>query len=222
MLAEQIDKQLALIYMGARGRDASELMPLVDECADRLAEAVFPRYIYRLFPISRTPEGIAVEGTGLVLRGSSIADHLEGCESCVLLCATLSAGADTLIRQLSAYDMASSFVTDCLASAAVETVCDEAEREMAERLPDKFMTWRFSPGYGDLPLESQWRILSVLDAPKRIGLNVTESMMLVPSKSVTAVIGVSDREVSREKRGCTGCAMYKDCTFRKGGGHCGI
>ncbi len=207
--------------MGSRGRDADALMPLVTECADRLSKAMFPRYTFRLFEINASEDSIEVCGTELVLRGQSIKEHLEGCQKCVLLCATLSAGADKLIRQLEAADMAMAFVTDCLASSVIETVCDEAEQEMRSRLPKSYFTWRFSPGYGDLPLDLQGTFLNVLEAQKRIGLNVTESGMLVPAKSVTAVIGVSDRPIARAKQGCVGCNMYNDCKFRKGGDHCG-
>ena len=219
---DNIDLDRALVYMGSRGRDASALMPLVNECAERLAETISPLYIYRLFPLKRSEKGIEVCGTELVLTGRSIFDHLEGCESCVLLAATLSSGADRLIRQFEAYDMTKAFVTDCIASSAIEDVCDGAENDIMKRLPDKHFTWRYSPGYGDLPLELQRMLLNVLDAPKRIGLNVTDSGMLVPSKSVTAVIGVSDEPVSRKKRGCGGCSMFENCTFRKGGDHCGV
>lgn len=218
---ELFDLSLALVYMGSKGRDASALMPLIDECAEELSKAVRPRYTYRLFPIERTEEGIAVTGTGLVLTGSSVSGHLEGCDKCILLCATLSAGADMLIRQQEAYDMAKAFVTDCIANAAIENVCDSAEEEMRQRLPDKYFTWRYSPGYGDLPLSLQGLFLGVLDAQKRIGLNLTESGMLVPGKSVTAVIGVSDAPIPKSKRGCVGCMMYDNCSFRKGGYHCG-
>ena len=207
--------------MGSRGRDVQPLMPLVRECAEELFGAVSPSYYYRLFPVKIESSGIAVSGTELVLTGNSILSHLEGCDSCILLCATLSSAADTLIRCQEAYDMAKAFVTDCLASSAVEDVCDKAETELKERLTGKYFTWRFSPGYGDFPLDIQGTFLAVLDAQKRIGLNVTDSGMLVPSKSVTAVIGVADAPLPRSRRGCLDCNMFETCSFRKGGDHCG-
>lgn len=117
--------------------------------------------------------------------------------------------------------MAASYVTDCLASAAIESVCDEAEKELAEKLPGKFLTWRYSPGYGDLPLSLQPEIINVMNAGKRIGLSVTDSLMLIPSKSVTAVIGISRTSLPKAVKGCIGCIMYENCSFRKGGYHCG-
>ena len=221
MKLEHIDTDLALLYMGSRGRDVSLLMPLVRECEERLLKAVDPRYTYRYFSLDKTEDGLTLRNTDLILRGNSIAEHLRGCDACILLCATLSAGADTLIRKLSAEDMASAFVTDCLASAAIEAVCDAAENEIKDKLPGKFFTWRFSPGYGDLPLEIQQKFVAVMNSAKLIGLNVTDSLMLVPTKSVTAVIGVSDTELPRSVRGCGCCNMKDTCRFRKEGYHCG-
>lgn len=221
MRPEDIDTDLALRYMGFKMNGANDFMPVVTDCLNELCGCISPQYVYKLFDITSTPDGICVEGTDLVLTGNSVREHLSGCKKCVLMAATLSAAADTLIRRYSAYDMTRSFVTDCLASAAIESVCDSAEKDMRSKLPDKFFTWRFSPGYGDLPLDLQQTVLSVLNAGKRIGLNVTDSMMLVPSKSVTAVIGVSDEPVLKRNRGCPDCNMFETCSFRKGGFHCG-
>jgi hypothetical protein len=83
-------------------------------------------------------------------------------------------------------------------------------------------TWRFSPGYGDLPLDIQTEFLQILDAPKRIGLNTTANNILTPRKSVTAVIGLSQGEISQGRRGCAICRMKDKCQYRKRGEHCGI
>ncbi|MBR4622036.1 MAG: methionine synthase [Ruminococcus sp.] len=219
-MLEKLNIAEALRYMGSRGHDVSALMPLVEECEKELLEAIKPAYIYKYFDIAVTENGAEIKGTNLLLSGKDIADHLEGCSGCVLLCATASAGADRLIRKFEAYDMTKAFVTDCLASSAVESVCNEVMTEIRDKLPGKYLTWRFSPGYGDLPLSTSHGIIDVLNAGKRIGLSCTESDMLVPTKSVTAVIGVSDSEIPRKRRGCEACNMYEKCGFRKGGERC--
>ena len=50
---------------------------------------------------------------------------------------------------------------------------------------------------------------------------MTESLLLNPVKSVTAVIGLSDRPQMARIRGCAYCQMRERCTLRKGGKHCG-
>ena len=81
---------------------------------------------------------------------------------------------------------------------------------------------RFSPGYGDLPLTLQPEICAALDVQRRLGIHVTESLLMIPSKSVTAVIGLSDRPQMARIRGCAYCAMKETCMLRKGGKRCGM
>lgn len=219
-----INIEEAIRYMGYRSEPAPYERRLINECAKRLAAQITPASVCRAFPIERTDDGIRVVGTELVLRGSSAASHLMGCESCLLICATAGSRADELIRAEQAEDITRGFMTDCLASAAVEGICNELEALLAERLKaqGKFITWRFSPGYGDLPLDIQPDIIRVLDADKRAGVSCTESLLLTPRKSVTAVIGISSRPIEKKRISCLACAMHDNCSYRKAGGHCGI
>ena len=109
-----------------------------------------------------------------------------------------------------------------LAAAAIEQVCDEAERLIAERVSEPYFTFRFSPGYGDYPLDTQKRLLRLLDAPRKIGLSLNDSLLLTPVKSVTAVIGLSDQPIPRGKRGCAICSLRETCAYRRKGTHCGF
>ena len=116
--------------------------------------------------------------------------------------------------------MARAVMLDACGSAWVEAGCDQAEAEVAERFPDLYLTDRFSPGYGDLPLTLQNPICTALDARRHLGICVTESLLMNPSKSVTAVIGLSDRPQAARIRGCEYCSMRENCTLRKGGKTC--
>ena len=97
-----------------------------------------------------------------------------------------------------------------------------SEVELPEKYSGKYMTFRFSPGYGDYPIEMQKEYLRILDAPRKIGLTTGDSCLLVPSKSVTAVLGISDNPIERRKRGCAICSMKGKCRFRRNGEHCGV
>ena len=99
--------------------------------------------------------------------------------------------------------------------------CDQVEQELAHCLPNRYRTDRFSPGYGDLPLSLQPKICAALDTQRRLGLYVTESYLMNPSKSVTAIIGLSDWPQMARIRGCTYCSMRETCKLRVGGKHCG-
>lgn len=219
---ENIDKEEALRYMGQRSEPGEVLSGLLERCERELLSAAAPVFTYRVFDIRESAEGIEVCGTALVLKGNDIREHLEGCGRAVLMCATLGAAVDALIRKAEITDISAAFAMDALASAAIEQVCRKADEAIRCALPESFFTWRFSPGYGDFPLDTQRDLLNVLNAQRLIGLCLENSNILIPRKSVTAVAGVSDRELPPKKRGCVCCNMAAVCNFRKRGGHCGF
>ena len=116
--------------------------------------------------------------------------------------------------------MAEAVIIDALASAAIEQVCDKAENEIVKDSPDLDHTWRFGLGYGDFPLSGQSKFLDILDAPKRIGVCVNESLMLTPTKSVTCVIGLGHDLPGDRVKSCDMCSLGGNCTFRLNGGTC--
>lgn len=222
MIINSVNIAEALRYMGQRGAEISEeFRSIISECEKKLLKSISPKYTYRCFDIEHTDAGAAVCNTTLVLSGKDIREHLCGCEKAVLMCATIGGGADELIRRLSLSDMSESFITDALASALIEQVCDHAEKEIKEKFPDMYMTWRFSPGYGDFPIYQQKDFLNVTDAHKRIGLYLSEGGMMIPSKSVTAVMGLSGKPISPKKQSCSGCSMSDRCELKKRGERCG-
>lgn len=210
----------AVRYMGYRSEPDKRHLEMIKDLASLLEEQLKPAWVYRVFGLEFRKDGVALKGTKILLRGKDIRRHLADCDSAVLLCATASSKADELIRQKEQEDIAFGFMTDCLASAAAEAICNELEKEIARQISTKFFTWRFSPGYGDLPLDVQPQILDVLAAGKRAGVTCTPSMMLVPSKSVTAIIGLSDMPIDKGRRGCAVCNYSGDCQFRERGVRC--
>ena len=110
---------------------------------------------------------------------------------------------------------------DALGSSFVEAGCDGTEEEISARFPALHRTDRFSPGYGDLPLDLQPALCAALDAQRRLGLTVTDSLLLNPVKSVTAVIGLSPTPQPARIRGCGYCNFRENCQFRKEGTTCG-
>lgn len=211
-----------LRYMGCPpDRADGALKAQVEACAGELLAVVRPRWSWRAVAISFEPEGVRLE-SGLLLPGENLKAHLAGCDRAAVFCVTLGAEADALIRRAERLDMAQALTLDCCASAAVEEACEQIEGEIQERFPGCFFPFRYSPGYGDLPLETQGPILDLLDAPRRTGLCVTGSHLLTPRKSVTAILGIAPEEIEKKKRSCLGCPARNGCQYRKAGGHCGI
>ena len=130
-------------------------------------------------------------------RSVNLARALAGCERAIIFAATIGVGFDRLIRRGERTDAALGTMLHALGAERVEAVCDafcaEVAREAAEA--DEEARPRFSPGYGDLPLEVQPALLGLLDAPRRLGITLNESLLMSPTKSVTAIIGLRKREV---------------------------
>lgn len=211
-----------LRYLRVRGEAPEALRGQVEETARALAESLRPQYVWRVFSLSRAPEGVCLDGSGVTLSGALAEKMLRGCDAAALLCCTLGMAFERRLRALERRDMGAAVILDACGSAWVEAGCDEAERELKERLSPRYLTDRFSPGYGDLPLAVQPAMLGALNAERRLGVHLTESLLMTPSKSVTAVLGVSDEPQPARVRGCGYCAMRETCNYRKGGTTCAV
>lgn len=221
MIITSINRTEAFRYLGINGTPDNATLQLADECEKMLLAEMTPKFCWTYATISEHfDNSVKLSGYTLTLEGNDISAHLDGCIGVVLMCATLGNNVDKLLRQMQTQDMAKAVILDAMASAAIEQVCDEAEKEISARLENKHFTWRFSPGYGDFPIEVQNDFLIALNAQKVIGLCASQSGILTPIKSVTAVIGVHEKSVQNEKHSCESCNMRERCNYRKTGGTC--
>ena len=209
-----------LRYAGVKGTPDEALLCAARKCQEELTTALEPKWVWRVFPLSPVPGGIAAEGAELLLPGAMAKRMLGESTHAAFLVCTLGRRFDTLLRAAEVRDMTKALLLDACGSAYVERDCDAAEQEIRERFPGKFLTDRFSPGYGDLPLSLQPRILAVLDAERRLGVTVTDSLLMIPAKTVTAVIGLADMPQPARVRGCAYCILRDQCEYRKGGTTC--
>jgi len=211
-----------LRYLRVRGESPEDLRAQVETTARELADSLPPKFIYRAFPLEFGADGVMLAGSGVTLTGGLAKKMLQGCDTAVLLCCTLGMEFEQRLRAMERRDMGKAVILDACGSAWVESGCDAAEREIAERFAPRYLTDRFSPGYGDLPLSLQPAVLAALDAQRRLGIHLSDSFLMTPSKSVTAVIGVSDKPQPARVRGCGYCAMREECEYRKGGTTCAV
>ena len=207
-----LNRKEALRYLGYKKNAPDERVEeLMDECEELVLKTAVPRFIYKKLDFTVNEDGVAFKNTSMVLPGESIKKHLYKCDSAICMAVTISEGIDRQLRVLQLTDMAKALVFDSLASVAVEQTCDKVEELLREEYPDYYQTFRFGLGYGDLPISLQGQFLHVLNAPKQIGLNVSSTDMLTPTKSVTAVIGLSKNPIPQRARGCQTCSMNKKC-----------
>lgn len=218
-----IDRAEALRYLRLPTHlSEQDLPPTVTEQLDRAEQAVLkaaqPRFVWREFPLRHSDSAVILTGTSLTLSGRDIAELLADCHSCIVLAATIGIGCDELIRRHEPIDMGLALMLDAFAGAAVENLCDQVQTALAERFASRnlFLTRRFSPGYGDLPITTQKPLCAALDTARRIGLTVSASGILIPRKSVTAIIGLGETPpLEHSTHDCAHCNMRDYCPYKK-------
>jgi hypothetical protein len=224
----KVDIAEAYRYMGGSGNpDGPEEIELI-KASDAVLEKCVPRTVERICGIRQMPDGIRVGGTGLLLTGKAVENLLRECSECAIFCATIGQETEELIRRWEVKDIAFAAALDACASSAVESLCDEEEDRIgriiaADAVKYKdgyFFTDRFSPGYEDLPLSLQRDFCETLDTGRKIGITVNGSGLMIPRKSVTAVIGISGRKQKHRESGCENCTAFGGCVFRERGVTC--
>ena len=214
----EISQAEALRYLGVRGEPDDALRADAARCADLLRATAIPRVCWRLFPLK---EDGSLGNSGFTPGGDDIRRHLAGCGQVILLAATLGTEAEQLIRRAQARDMADAALLDALGSAAIENVCDNLCDDLALRFTPARLTSRFSPGYGDFPLTQQRELCQILNVFRMLGISLTPGGLMIPQKSVTALVGVRDAEVIESDASltpvskCRNCPAAEHCLYRK-------
>ena len=155
-------------------------------CEKELKGCIHPVFIYRVFDYV---DGNMV-GSNFDLEGQTVKEHLEGCTKCACLCVTLGGDVDNLIRKKQITSMAEAMMVDKMASFLVEKACDKAEEIVLSNYDECNHTFRYGLGYGDFPVTKQKEFLDMLDADKAVGVHANEASLLIPTKSVTCIIGI--------------------------------
>ena len=211
-----IDYTEALRYAGIKG-ESSDLNALMFECIDESRAILSYKVCYTRAPLTlKEEEGIVSFSFGQ-LRSNLLLSNLRDCEEAVIFAATIGIAFDRLISKYSRISPSKGLMLQGLGTERIESLCNEFNGEVTEEEAAKgrFTRPRFSPGYGDLPIEKQKLFFDVLDCNRKIGLTLNDSMLMSPSKSVTAIIGISNvcNNTKDEKRNCTRCNK-KDCVYR--------
>ena len=154
------------------------------------------------------------------IQGNKIGQHLAGCEKIIALSATVGEEVEEEVtRRFNAGEYSTAVIMDAAATAAVEQIADGMEKALTPKMAAQgfAMKWRFSPGYGDWPLEQQPELIRLAHADKS-GVSLSSSLMLMPRKSITAIIGLYRKQAetapSHSPHGCAMCNKT-DCPSRK-------
>lgn len=207
--APLFDKKEILRYAGAK-ENTPEISKLIESCIEEVKDKLTYKVCYGVFPIS--VKGNMVDLSFMETESKSLAKNLVHCKSIILFGATVGIEIDRLISRYGKISPSRALIFQAIGAERIEILCDEftkhIQKEYGATVP------RFSPGYGDLPLELQKDFFRVLEPSKRIGLTLNESMLMTPTKSVTAIIGITDGTCEGPEHSCKNCNKT-DCVYRR-------
>lgn len=123
------------------------------------------------------------------IRSQNLAKNLAGCKKAVVFAATVGIDFDREIAKYTRLSPSRALLVSAMGTERVEALCDMFVKEFEENNSVKLRP-RFSPGYGDLSLEAQREIFSLLDPAKNVGITLGASLLMTPTKSVTAFAGI--------------------------------
>lgn len=206
-------------YLGYKGgaRPDAQVQEKIAACEEKLREAADPRHLLMRLPVRQGENHFpCLLIADMQIASKDLRKNLQGCGEVYLLAATLGPGPDLLIRRASVQRMSDAAIYQALCAEMIESCCDQICARLRRQAAEEglYLKPRFSPGYGDLPLDLQKDLLRILDAPKKIGLTLTDSLLMMPSKSVTALIGLTKEMQPDHEKECAVCPKT-DCAFRR-------
>ena len=176
-----------LRYAGMPDCQKEALIFIAEDVIRTCEEKMQPGLVYRICEISSIESNRVILDNGTCLTGSLVAKYLVGCSQVCVLVGTVGLSVDRVISAYSYKSSVEGLLADAAGSAAIEAVVDDFCDRISEKCRSKP---RISPGYGDFPLTNQSVIFSLLDATKSIGTCLNDSLLISPSKSVTALVGL--------------------------------
>lgn len=203
-------------YMGIKNHDevsetikkrTSELLCLAKELSDF-------KYVFKKFGIIHISDK-TVDFDFIKFSSRALAKNLKNCKEAIIFVATLGMEFEKKLRFFSASAPSDALIFQAIGTELLECYCDSITKNIfLKDYPENFgVNPRFSPGYGDLGMEAQKEIFKILKPEKEIGAYLTESLMMIPSKTVSAIVGITDSS-AYTKSGCLNCSKV-DCEFRK-------
>lgn len=205
------DEREILRYAGGRTADGG-LRALLSECLSESENALSPRACF--CELTKADFYRFVNGAA---QSKGLGARLCGCDKVVLFAASVGLGMDRLMERYAKISPVKALLFQAIGAERIESLCDVLCGEIKAEYGG--CTARFSAGYGDFPLSAQRDIVRLLDCPKKIGVSLTDSLLMTPTKSVTAVVGVGENAgKAREESGCAACDK-KDCALRKQAEH---
>ena len=208
-------------YMGYHGitEIAPDMQERINKAIDQVGAQSHPRIITKEYPVRINGNVITIynDTEEVNMESDALARNLKGCCGALLLAATIGPACDMLVRRASITSAADAAIYQAAGAAAIEAFLDDMNDKIKADYEAQglFLRPRFSPGYGDLKLDHQKDWFRLLDISKLIGVELTDSLLMVPTKSVTAIIGIGIDKAKTSCSGCSGCNKKDTCNYSK-------
>ena len=180
-----VDKREVLRYMGAK-ESTDELAALIDECIAEAVGAISAKLCFDEYAVSIDESEVDIDFCKV--KSKDFAKNLNGTNKAVVFAATVGLGIDRLISKYSRLSPSKALCIGAIGNERVEALCNLFCDELKEKY--KKTHPRYSAGYGDLYLSVQRDIFKALDCTKNIGISLSDSLLMTPTKSVTAIVGI--------------------------------
>lgn len=205
--AQPFDRREILRYAGCK-EEIEELSALLDDTLAECKDVFCGRVCYRVF---------TAEDFFTLFGEESVAlnKNLANCQWVLIFAATVGLDIDRLTTKYANADLSKAVFMQAIGAERIESLCDVFCEDIKQKAAEKgwYTRPRFSAGYGDFPLEKQKMFFETLDCARKIGVSLTDSYLMTPTKSVTAVVGFS-KEKKIQKTGCASCDK-RDCASRR-------
>ena len=209
-----IDKKEVIRYLGyGKALPDNEILKLIENIVAETENAVSPVASYEKYPLTFFENG-RVDIGPLSVTSNSLFCNLSGCKEAFVFVSTVGHKVDRLIKEKSIMSTVNGAIAQATGAAAAEAFADYVNLKLNEDLNGCYLRPRFSPGYGDFDVAYQPQILMLADKKSKTGIYLTESLMMIPSKSVSAVVGICRDKPECEKSGCADCGS-NDCPYRR-------
>ena len=213
------DEVLRAEKISASSKDerSGNIMRTLDACMAKAKSLAVPKYSYLEKKISVIGNDFIELAAPVSFSTKKIPPYLSGATHVVLFVATIGDGIEKEASILtSGKDLLSGYLLDRIGSFAAESMAKNAEDALRHALApgNSSVSMRFSPGYCDWRIEEQSRLAKIMDFSK-IGVTLTGSFMMVPKKSISAIVGIGPKKLfSAVKSPCSLCNM-KVCDYRR-------
>lgn len=203
-----MNKQNIYHYLNIQGVVDQKTDQLIDECIKEVLDIALFKAVSQKFILKHNP--LQIEHIHLASQDLQL--YFKDCDECLVVACTLGVQIDRKIKYYEHIDMSKAVVFDAVSNAYLEECQDEYEQSL--HLGKN--TFRFAPGYGDIPLNLNYELARVLQIDKKIGVSINQNYLFLPMKSMLGIIGLG-KDI---KKTCLSCIRENQCELRKKGLTC--